>query len=423
MTAWRKRNGIYQPVYTPELSRRRAGLGGRKFAHGGAKATGAAATTEGGGGGSVTVTSVTEDTVDIGGTITINGTGFTAGQAVTIDGVSVASPTFDSATQITATVPAGVTRAADADVTVAGVTLASAFRVLGALDFPGVPGARHVNGYVQHVWEDWNSYTTIASIATNNRDDGGAPWDTVYDASYLAFNTDTPDPWFGVKWLRQTLQAGDLGVSKGLSTAPDTAWLRNIGTQKGVSVLQIAWRCTNGVMFRGKFLDQTAFQSGTGTWRWTHEGYDPGTDIAYLSLSSGSGAFFDQNKNTSTNGWTYESADYLSGDPFLDTLRFTAGVDGAYTGRLEWWRTNGAGTTVKLMEYLGDSGQADDGAVYLMPSNTTMTLGGETGGPWYPGTAFRLLAPSKNDSGGGWNGGSQVDVGGIAVWTHDFIDL
>ena len=89
----------------------------------------------------VTVTSVTQAQANIGDAITINGTGFTSGQSVTIDGLSVASRTFDSSIQITATIPAGVTLYQDTDVSVAGVTLPAAFFVT---DEPQDPGSGYV---------------------------------------------------------------------------------------------------------------------------------------------------------------------------------------------------------------------------------------------------------------------------------------
>jgi hypothetical protein len=124
----------------------------------------------GGGGGGVTVTDVTEPRATIGQTIVINGTGFTAGQAVLVDGQTVTSPTFDSSVQITATVPAGVTRDVTVDVSVAGVTLVDAFIVepkFGA-DEPTAPATEiliadfapgDLNGGGLYLFDSFNTYT------------------------------------------------------------------------------------------------------------------------------------------------------------------------------------------------------------------------------------------------------------------------
>jgi hypothetical protein len=131
------------------------------------------------------VTSVTEAQANIGDAITINGTGFTAGQAVTIDGQSVASPTFDSSTQITATVPAGVTLYADADVSVAGVTLVDAFF---ATDEPSVG---------TEIWgDDFNRYGSILDIGRTGACTPTA--DSVYGKRTLPNSVDTCSPDAGI---------------------------------------------------------------------------------------------------------------------------------------------------------------------------------------------------------------------------------
>ena len=83
-----------------------------------------------GGSGSVTVTSVTPGYGAAGDTVVLAGTGFTSpagSQAVLCAGVSFTDIVVDSAAQITAKIPAGVSGLCD--VSVAGVTLPASLTI------------------------------------------------------------------------------------------------------------------------------------------------------------------------------------------------------------------------------------------------------------------------------------------------------
>lgn len=170
MTAWRKRNGIYQPVYTPELSRRRAGLGGRKFASGGAKPTGQAAVISGGGG-PVTVTSVSPTNGLATTEVTITGTGFTNGQAVTIGGTTADNIVYTNSTTIVCDVPSGLTQGSIIDITVAGVTLSDCFYVGGATWLGNEPAG--FTALASNDWDDLNAPTGQVATWTSITDVDG----------------------------------------------------------------------------------------------------------------------------------------------------------------------------------------------------------------------------------------------------------
>lgn len=318
----------------------------------------------------------------------------------------------------------------------------------GALAFPGLPNDWSVEGVVQHLYEDWSAYTTISQITSTTRGDGGGSWATADSSGALSFVPGSVDPWFGVKRLRQNVPStGDFfGAGFGLSQGNvETPFILNQSSVDECTVIQHAWRCHNGVPYQGKAIDQTSFADAV--WRWTHEAIGAGrmgdngpTDCDGDSLCSlyydddgstplvsgipgsaydhgdnhwcdkgGTGRFYKQNRNASTGGWAVHEGRYLSGEWFLDTLRFTQAHDGDGTGRLEFWRTDEQGVTVKIMEYVGDSGQFDEGEVYVMNASD---------GSFYPGTLINFFNLTRNDDNNGWAGGSGMDFGGLSIITH-----
>lgn len=116
----------------------------------------------GGGGASVTVASITPDSGIAGSEVVIAGTNFADGQAVLLGGVALTSIVVDSATQITANVPAsGLSGGTLYDLSVAGVTLADAFTwYSGALFESDWAGGTLADG----VWTVDNSSNRLAVV-------------------------------------------------------------------------------------------------------------------------------------------------------------------------------------------------------------------------------------------------------------------
>lgn len=324
----------------------------------------------------------------------------------------------------------------------------------GALPFPGLPNNWTAPGVVEHLYEDWSTYSTVNDIETTSRVDGGTHWNNVIESA-LSFQTGNVCPWFGVKRLRTTHPTGSgLGGSYGMDMGGG-GWMLNTGSMGSSFVLQFSFRCANGVMYCGKFFDLRSFTGGIAH-RYTDESQSSGrtgatttpncdgdgfcnlyysnngdtarfpnilpttTDYDFVWFSqmsdpSSNNCFYKMNRNGTTGGLQNNLASYEGGDWWLRTVRFTMATVADGNGRIEAWETDSANNTTKILEVIGDPGEFDAGHVW-MPRE-------DDGENWWPMDTFRVCAPSRADTGDGWNGGSQTEIGGISVITHDRISL
>jgi hypothetical protein len=318
---------------------------------------------------------------------------------------------------------------------------------------------------VLHVFEDWSTYATIGEIGVKARVDGGGPWSNNQSPSSKTFSTTNNDPWFGTKTVTINLQdrpADNAAHNRGFvltNTSTSPAPFLNASSARESIVIEWAVRQSGEAIYVGKIADWNP-QGSPQLYRFNlQNSYDRLGSRVYSSCdpdplcnayyaNNGStprfswlpklGAFGDQfarsfseggtptvhhwtqNRNHGSGTGRFDYAASLDGQnrrisPFLDNVwrryivRLTLNQPGqpAGHGRVEQWIQRYPEPPVKVMDFIGDVGGADQGLIHTGPS------GGHWINPsahihWYGLTAVGQI----------FKGGNTLHLGYFRMWSH-----
>ena len=300
------------------------------------------------------------------------------------------------------------------------------------------------SGHVSHVFEDWSTQTSVAAIGTTDRIDGGAAWD-VSDPGALSLQG--PDPFGSVRSVR-TSYPGSGQTARSIRTPAGPTNARNLeaGLLAGAVVLEWAARYSGTTAYIGKTMDWNNGSRGrfnydpiagsfgsrnnaecasdplcalyyqNGTPRFpgllpSNGEWSPNVFVINEDIPTVDGRFTNTMQYKQNAGWpAFQWGD--EGESVRDNqwrrykLRYTRSLPGYPLGhgRLEMWVRQPDGTTVKIMNYIGDPGGREEGLVFI----------GDIIRPQLDGINIRVYEISAHIN----PGGAVVDIGYIHVWSH-----